>query len=279
MTAQNRSWPTLAPLYMRTFADKLVKGLYAVTHNSMAFLGLIIAVAAMLLVLNPDIRDSAEQKLLSWLLQRQPAEMEAASEPADRVTAANPTALPKDQAQVADWLSRKYRVAPEPVSALVAEAFDLGRQIKLDPTLILAVMAVESSFYPFAQSPVGAQGLMQVMTRVHTDKYEDFGGKLAAFDPVSNLRVGVKVLQDCIRTAGGSIEGGLRAYVGAVDTDSSDYVSKVMAERDRLQSVARGVRVPVTAPNPAPVAHAAAPSKAELDAVVRPPLVDADHRS
>jgi len=56
-------------------------------------------------------------------------------------------------------------------------------------------MAVESGFNPFAQSHVGAQGLMQVMTKVHSDKYEGFGGKMAAFDPVSNLRVGAKVLQ------------------------------------------------------------------------------------
>ena len=54
---------------------------------------------------------------------------------------------------------------------------------------------------------------MQVMTRVHTDKYESVGGSLAAFDPVTNLRVGVKVLQECIARAG-SIEGGLRYYVG-----------------------------------------------------------------
>ena len=53
-------------------------------------------------------------------------------------------------------------------------------------------MAVESGFNPFAQSPVGAQGLMQVMTGIHSDKYESFGGKLAAFDPVTNLRVGVQ---------------------------------------------------------------------------------------
>ena len=80
----------------------------------------------------------------------------------------------------------------------MAEAYEIGKHTKLDPTLILAVMAVESGFNPFAQSPVGAQGLMQVMTGVHSDKYENFGGKLAAFDPVTNLRVGVKVLQECI---------------------------------------------------------------------------------
>ena len=113
-----------------------------------------------------------------------------------------PQDLPKQQAAVAYWLSKKYRVAPEPVSALVAEAYEIGERVKLDPTLILAVMAIESGFNPFAQSPVGAQGLMQVMTGVHSDKYENFGGKLAAFDPVTNLRVGVKVLQECIQRSG-----------------------------------------------------------------------------
>ena len=115
---------------------------------------------------------------------------------------------------MASWLSRRYRVAPEPISRLVQEAWDIGQRAELDPTLILAIMAIESSFNPFAQSPVGAQGLMQVMTRVHDDKYEAFGGKHAAFDPVTNLRVGVQVLKECIARAG-SVEAGLRYYVGA----------------------------------------------------------------
>ena len=93
----------------------------------------------------------------------------------DRTTATNPRDLPKSQAAVAYWLSRKYGIAPEPLGALVAAAFDAGNRAKLDPTLILAVMAVESGFNPFAQSAVGAQGLMQVITKVHSDKYQGFG--------------------------------------------------------------------------------------------------------
>ena len=135
---------------------------------------------------------------MGWLQARQTDALgiEADLAAIDRATAANPADLPKQQAAVAHWLSRKYRVAPEPISALVAEAYQIGSKVKLDPTLILAVMAVESGFNPFAQSPVGAQGLMQVMTKVHSDKYSLFGGKWAAFDPVSNLRVGVRVLRD-----------------------------------------------------------------------------------
>ena len=131
---------------------------------------------------------------------------------------------------------------------LVSEAYSLGKRTKLDPTLILAIMAVESSFNPFAQSHVGAQGLMQVMTRVHTDKYENVGGHFAAFDPVTNLRVGVKVLQECIARAG-SVEGGLRYYVGAANLpDDGGYTAKVLAEHFRLRQVAGGRSTPMNPP-------------------------------
>ena len=187
----------------------------------------------------------------------------------ERATAADPHRLPKQQAAVAYWLSKKYRVAPEPLSALVAEAYEIGAKTKLDPTLILAVMAVESGFNPFAQSPVGAQGLMQVMTVVHKDKYANFGGRLAAFDPVTNLRVGVKVLQDCIRRAG-SLEAGLRYYVGAANSeDDGGYAAKVMAEHARLQLVAAGRKVPLVEPQPA-VIKTVAPAGATQPAAAPP---------
>ena len=90
---------------------------------------------------------------------------------------------------------------------------------------------------------------MQVMTKIHVDKYETAGGNLAAFDPVTNLRVGVKVLQECISRAG-SIEGGLRYYVGAANQETDGgYTQKVLAEHARIQSVASGRKQP-TAPQP-----------------------------
>jgi soluble lytic murein transglycosylase-like protein len=165
---------------LRTFATDIAQGFFEITHNGFALVGLAVMFAAITLTARPELREVSEIKLFSWLQTRQIAltgwvnDLDAN----DRATASNPKDLPKQQASVAFWLSKKYRVAPEPLSALVAEAYEIGRHTKIDPTLILAVMAIESGFNPFAQSPVGAQGLMQVMTTVHSDKYESFGGKL-----------------------------------------------------------------------------------------------------
>ena len=246
---------------LRIFASDIAQGFFEITHNGFALLGLAVMFAVLTLTARPEIRQAGEVELMGWLKDRQTvlSGMTGDVEGIDRATAANPQSLPKQQAAVAFWLSRKYNVAPEPLSALVAEAFDIGSKTKLDPTLILAIMAVESGFNPFAQSAVGAQGLMQVMTKIHGDKYENFGGKLAAFDPVSNLRVGVKVLQECIVRAG-SVEGGLKYYVGAANMeDDGGYAGKVMAEHSRLQQVAAGKSIPTLAPQVAPVIHTLKP--------------------
>ncbi|MDH4478708.1 MAG: lytic transglycosylase domain-containing protein [Rhodoferax sp.] len=242
MTTAKRIQASLA-----TIARDIVEGLFQVTHNGFALLGLAVMFGGIMLTAQPDMRQAGELQLMGWLQERQESLSGLVSGKAtDRVTAVNPSNLPKPQAAVAFWLSKKYNIAPEPLSALVAEAFKAGAGSKLDPTLILAVVAVESGFNPFAQSPVGAQGLMQVMTQVHGDKYERFGGKLAAFDPVANMRVGAKVLQECIARAG-TTELGLKLYVGAGNLeDDGGYTAKVLAEHARLQAVFAGRPVPTT---------------------------------
>lgn len=235
---------------LRTFGSDVASGFFDISHSGLAMVGVAVVLALSTLAARPDLRHAGETHLMAWLQARQVAALGMVPEldAVDRATAANPKDLPKQQAALAYWISRKYRVAPEPVSALVAEAYEVGQKAKLDPTLILAVMAIESGFNPFAQSPVGAQGLMQVMTVVHSEKYDVFGGRLAAFDPVTNLRVGAKVLQECIQRAG-SLQGGLKFYVGAAQlADDGGYADKVMAEHARLQMVAAGRAVPIMPP-------------------------------
>lgn len=240
---------------VKTIVGDIARGLFDVCHNGFALLGIVMSLSLIVFFNTPQLRKQVEQYAVQWLVPQQMVttfltpsqEIESNPEASDRATAINPNDLPKQQVILAQWLSRKYRVAPEPVAALVSEAFRVGEKTKVDPTLILAVMAIESGFNPFAQSPVGAQGLMQVLTRVHTDKYENYGGKLAAFDPLSNLQVGVKVLQDCINRAG-SIEEGLKHYVGAANLDSDGgYANKVLSEQARLRLVVQGQKVEAAA--------------------------------
>ncbi len=244
-------------------ASDILGGLRHASHHVLAAVGLVAVVVIGFLAGRPDLRHGLEDQTLTWLsaraIQRAEGGVETAPdillamaepEAIQRATAANPAELNRQQAAVAYWIARRYSVAPEPVSRLVQEAWTLGQRAGLDPTLLLAVMAVESSFNPFAQSHVGAQGLMQVMTRVHHDKYAIFGGQNAAFDPVTNLRVGVQVLQDCIRRAG-SVAGGLKHYVGAANlADDGGYGAKVLAEATYLRQVASGQKVAFNASLP-----------------------------
>ncbi|SPA38047.1 putative lytic transglycosylase [Cupriavidus taiwanensis] len=166
----------------------------------------------------------------------------------------------REQAAVADYIARKYRVAAQATAQLVKAAYLTGREVGIDPLLILGVIAIESSFNPYAESGVGAQGLMQVMTKVHQDKYEAVGGVSAALNPYANIKIGALVLKDCIARAG-SLEGGLKYYVGATTATDGGYGAKVLAERARLRQLI-GVRsAPANADKPAaedkaPVEHA-----------------------
>ncbi len=254
------------------FLRDVGNGLLEVSHNMLALVGLLVVALSVFAAGRADLRASVEQQALDWLQQRHSARAEDlvgyVAEPDDadsaalaKALAADPAGLNRQQAAVATWLSRRYRVAPEPVARLVQEAWQVGQRASLDPTLILAIVAIESSFNPFAQSPVGAQGLMQVMTRIHNQKYEAFGGALTAFDPVTNLRVGVQVLKECIARAG-SLEAGLKFYVGSGNMeDDGGYAAKVLAEQRHLVRVAAGQQVPVTVPTVlTPAVAATAPS-------------------
>jgi hypothetical protein len=106
----------------------------------------------------------------------------------------------------------------------------------LDPTLILAVIGVESNYNPFANSPIGAKGLMQVLPETHAEQFTPYGGAMAIFDPKTNLRIGVKILKECIDQTG-SLEEGLRLFKAGEESVSleSDYIARVLAEQNRLK--------------------------------------------
>lgn len=171
---------------------------------------------------------------------------DAGSKPASsQATSRSPLKLTPEQQKVAQFVAKKYRMAVGDVQDLVGYAYRAARELRLDPYLVLAVMSIESSFNPNARSPAGAQGLMQVLTRVHADKFAPFGGASAAFDPVANISVGSRILKEYL-VREGSVEGALKSYVGAaLHEHDSGYGYKVLSERERIAAAAAGRPIPV----------------------------------
>jgi len=140
----------------------------------------------------------------------------------------------QNQRAVADFFEKKYSLDRNKIEEYISNAVVIAKEANIDPVLLLAVISVESNFNPNTKSTAGAEGLMQVMTSVHKDKYALYGGTSDAVKPEVNIRVGAYILKYLIASAG-SLRNGLKFYVGAANAeDDGGYADKVMAERRRI---------------------------------------------
>jgi soluble lytic murein transglycosylase-like protein len=158
----------------------------------------------------------------------------ASTGPAQVVPRADPAE--RDQRALADFIGKRFRVARDAAGGFVAAAFRAGAEHRVDPLLVLAVVAVESRFNPVAESSQGAIGLMQVLPKYHQDKLLEHGGDAALLDPALNIAIGTRILRDYLRRAG-ETESGLQMYGGAFDEPSAQYAGKVLLERARLEQL------------------------------------------
>ena len=139
--------------------------------------------------------------------------------------------------QIANYIVEQFGSKQHVARAVVQEAVIVGKQLQLDPLLLLAIIAVESRFDPMAQSPKGAQGLMQVRTAVHSARFDPFGGVAAAFDFATNIRIGAQILQEHL-SRHGSVDLALKHYVGAARmAHDQGYAAKVRKEKSKLEQV------------------------------------------
>jgi len=249
-----RAWMP-ASAAMASAGRDLTRGVLIVGRGTIGLTGIAALLAALALLGSEQVREQAFSAVISAtgsivaessrVIEEVRPDVEPPGNRRNDWLSARPsgTAEPA-QENVTRYLSRRYRVADNAVRQIVGEAFSTGRSIGVDPLLILAVTAVESSLNPFAQSPLGAQGLMQIMTHVHSDRFAAHGGDNAALDPIANLKVGSEILKEMIRR-GGSVERGLQLYVGAGNAaDDSGYAGRVLGEMSRIKLAATGdVRV------------------------------------
>ncbi|PUE24788.1 transglycosylase SLT domain-containing protein [Limnohabitans sp. Jir72] len=235
---------TLARLWwvLRTLVADVRDGFVEISRHSLALLGLTVVAVTLTFMAHPGLQMNVNEVLMSWLEERQAETLEAPSsnDAAYRSTATSLKGLPHEQLAVTYWLSRRYRVSPEPLAALVTEAWSVGERSQIPPTLILAIMAIESKFNPFSSGTQGAMGLMQIDPNVHANELSTFGGRLAVFDPVTNLRIGTRHLQDLILQSE-TLEEALRQYAtNSGQSDDNQYIERVMNEQKLLEKLLTG---------------------------------------
>lgn len=138
--------------------------------------------------------------------------------------------------RVATAISRRYRVSPLVADRLVRAVSREGQSEGVDPLLILSVISVESGFNPFAESALGAQGLMQVVPRYNSDRLgadEEAAGSL--FDPERNIQIGTQALKSYL-TRSVNLETALQQYGNSSGVTDVGFVSRVLQEQERLRA-------------------------------------------
>lgn len=226
-------------LVLRTTSADVREGFVEISRHSLALVGLVVVAVSLTFVARPGLQMAVNDWVLGWLEMRQAETLEVPSvnDAAYRATATSVKGLTKSQLAVTSALSRRYRVSPEPLAALVKEAWALGERTQIPATLLLAIMAVESKFNPFTSGTQGAMGLMQIDPDAHVSELAPFGGRLAVFDPLTNLRMGTRLLQDLMLQSE-TIEEALRQYAAASgQTDEVLYVDRVLNEQRLLEKL------------------------------------------
>ena len=101
----------------------------------------------------------------------------------------------------------------------------------LDPQLVTAIILVESGARPWALSPKGAVGLMQVMP--YMTHGLQLAGNLTTIE--SNIEAGCWILADNIRRLGEN--DGISAYFWGSDIRGVAYLDRVRAARASVRRV------------------------------------------
>lgn len=109
------------------------------------------------------------------------------------------------------WLLRKlYPIYYADIVTRYCTRYDV------DPLLVMAIMKVESGFYPRAESRRGAKGLMQIMPETAAWVASQLGlerpGEEELFDPETNIMLGTWYISSLAREFGGELVVILAAY-------------------------------------------------------------------
>lgn len=139
--------------------------------------------------------------------------------------------------KITDYIQESYRIDRGKAVAIVTEAVYNGSKHDVRPELILAIIAVESSYQEKAVSRAGARGLMQIRPQAHPDKVRAIGGAKALFDPKKNISAGVKIFNEYLSRSEGNLSKALLRYNGSLSDPSASYSRRVMGFYKKLKRI------------------------------------------
>lgn len=139
--------------------------------------------------------------------------------------------------KLTNYVQDRYKLPTNQAASIVVEAFRNGFQHDLEPELILAIIAVESTFRDRAISSKGAKGLMQVLAASHPEKVRQAGGPHTLFDSAQNIRMGSQILANYLEEHGGELRKALARYNGSYKNPRSPFPDKVLRVYRELKQV------------------------------------------
>jgi len=136
-------------------------------------------------------------------------------------------------------IASKFHVLPSLARAISWNAFQVSRDYRVNPYLVLAVIGVESSFRPYSVNPNGmAYGLMQIVPAVHQTRVASVGGVSSIRSIAVNIRIGTAILAEYGARKRNLVSHALWRYSGG----ERGYATKVLRLRKTLYRLERATK-------------------------------------
>ncbi|MEX3983878.1 transglycosylase SLT domain-containing protein [Paraburkholderia sp. EG287A] len=137
---------------------------------------------------------------------------------------------------VSTYLAGEWNLASGYAQTVASAVARASRRYGVDPALLLAIAAAESSLHNIGNpdggsDPMEPYGIMQVAGRWHRDKFPN--GEVVRTDVTQNILIGASVLREYLDLEDGDLRRALRRYNGSVD---DRYFIKVKTLRRRINS-------------------------------------------
>lgn len=172
------------------------------------------------------------------LKQVQPVEV--AAPPVEKL-AVNPTSRAPsgwqfNQATITSYLAKEWNLGWQYAAQVSSAVLSAAKRHGVDPLLLMAVAATESSFQHSVGNPGGGTdpmkpyGIMQVAGRWHPEKFPD---GVAETTVNENVDIGAQVIKEYLASEGGNERRALLRYNGSLNI-SDKYFNKVNRFKQKL---------------------------------------------